>query len=200
MKNRQLYQQRWVRQESKNLNQELIRLLKDYKTKLTTAQLCDLGIKESVSENIRFFELYVTIRLIYRFALSREALKDKIPVKTDTSALKNSEEAKGLQAALDDLEKLKVGILAAITKTFQKLNDDNIVPLMIAVIKKTTTETAVINDNKPKYGILIEEVEKLSKEIKEIKNTIKIKNESFLQLKKISAKPNEQNEKVFIFK
>lgn len=75
--------------------------------------------------------------------LSRENLKNKIPVKTDSNALKNSEEAISLRKDLDELDVLKEKIMAIINQIFQTLNEDNVIPQFIGVLQGKTTEKAV---------------------------------------------------------
>lgn len=75
--------------------------------------------------------------------LSKNSLQNKIPVKTDTSALKNSEEAIALRKELDKIELLSEKAMEIIDKVFHMLNDSNIIPQFINVLKKKTTEKAV---------------------------------------------------------
>lgn len=98
------------------------------------AKNCDAGIKESIVENIRFFEL---------LNLPKPSLENKIPVKSDDSKLKNSEEALTLRKGLDTLEGLKDKCMETIDRIFQMLNEDNIIPEFIRVLQKKTTEKAV---------------------------------------------------------
>jgi hypothetical protein len=102
--------------------------------KLKIAKNCDASIKESIVENIRFFEL---------LNLPKPALENKIPVKSDDSKLKNSEEAVALRKDLDTLEGLKNKCMETIDRIFQMLNEDNIIPEFIRVLQKKTTEKAV---------------------------------------------------------
>jgi len=101
---------------------------------LKIAKNCDAGIKESIVENIRFFEL---------LNLPKPSLENKIPVKSDDSKLKNSEEALTLRKGLDTLEGLKDKCMETIDRIFQMLNEDNIIPEFIRVLQKKTTEKAV---------------------------------------------------------
>lgn len=86
-------------------------------------------------DSIKYFEL---------LGLSRDSLKNRIPVKSDEGALKNSEEANSLRKDLDELDKLKDKCQEMIEKVFQVLNEDNVIPQFINVLKKKTTEKAVL--------------------------------------------------------
>ena len=77
--------------------------------------------------------------------LTREQLKNKLPVKSDTSPIKDSEEAKSLSGELEIIENLKAKLVETVNKIFQTLNDDNIITQMIKVLQKKTTEQAVLN-------------------------------------------------------
>ena len=129
-----MYLNRWTRSASQNLNVTLVQLFFEYKQKLTQAKSCDLLVKEAIMNNMKYFEL---------INLSRDQLKNKLPVKTDTNTISNSEEAKSLSSELEVIENLKAKMLENIGKTFQTLNEDNIITQMIKVLQKKTTEQAV---------------------------------------------------------
>lgn len=103
--------------------------------KLEIAKNCDKQIKTSVVDSLKNFEI---------LALSREILRKKIPVLTDSSALKNCDEAVNLRKDLDELEAIKGKIVAIIEDIFNTLNDDNVIPQFIQVLQKKTTEKQVI--------------------------------------------------------
>ena len=75
--------------------------------------------------------------------LSRENLKKRIPVQSDGSAIKNSEEAQTLIKDLDELQSIKEKIMGIIDDIFLTLNDDNVIPQFIQVLQNRTTEKAV---------------------------------------------------------
>ena len=102
--------------------------------KLEIAKNCDNQIKALVMDSLKSFEL---------LALSRDSLKNRIPVKSDSSALKNCEEAVNLRKDLDELEAIKEKIVSIIEDAFNTLNDDNVIPQFIQVLQKKTTEKAV---------------------------------------------------------
>ncbi len=131
---RTLYGNKWVRYLSNNLNGKFYGFLNDYKGKLTIAKNCDSQIKTTIMGNLKHFEL---------FNLSKQSLQNKIPVKSDNSKLKNSEEATNLRKDLDRLETLKETCMETIEKIFQLLNDDNLIPQFMKVLQKKTTEKAV---------------------------------------------------------
>lgn len=111
-----------------------VRFIITFSEKLEIAKKCDLTVKESIMDSIKYFEL---------LGLSRDSLKNRIPVKSDEGSLKNSEEASSLRKDLDELDKLKEKCQEIIEKVFQVLNEDNVIPQFINVLKKKTTEKAV---------------------------------------------------------
>ena len=129
--------------------------------------------------------------------LDRNQLNSKIPVKSDTSNLKNSEEAKALALEIEQFDKLKAQVIDVTSKIFLTLNDDNIIPQMLMVLQHKTSEIAVFNENKIKYENMLKELETLQGSIDTCKNNIQQKNEAFLKVKSLATKPNEQNEKVY---
>jgi hypothetical protein len=133
-KYRNMYLNRWTRKSSQSLNTPLFQMLYEYKQKLTQARSCDGLVKEGIMNNMKYFEL---------INLTREQLKNKLPVKTDTNTISNSEEAKSLSGELEVLESLKVKLVENVNKTFQTLNEDNIITQMVKVLQKKTTEQAV---------------------------------------------------------
>jgi ALIX V-shaped domain binding to HIV len=128
------YLNRWTRQPSHNTNFQYYQLIEEYKKKLDQARQCDTALKQSLSDNFKYFDLV---------SLPRESLKNKMPVKASGSNLVESEEAKELALELTELEKLKVKLVESINYLFQILNEDNIIPQMIKVLQKKTTEQAV---------------------------------------------------------
>lgn len=134
-KYRNMYMNRWTRKSSQSLNVLMFQLMFDYKQKLNQSKSCDSLVKEAIVNNMKYFEL---------INLTREQLKNKLPVKTDTNLLSNSEEAKSLSTELEVLEGLKSKVSENMNKIFQTLNEDNIIPQMIKVLQKKTTEQAVI--------------------------------------------------------
>jgi len=69
---------------------------------------------------------------------------------------------------------------------------------MLLVLSKKTSEQAVFNENKGKYDEMINKLATLNKEIFDLKTNIRLKNEIYKKIMLISAKPNEENEKVYI--
>jgi hypothetical protein len=75
--------------------------------------------------------------------LSREVLKNRIPVKNDESALKTCEEAVNLRKEVDEILSIKEKMAQIIKDIFQTLNEDNVVPQYILVLQKKMTESKV---------------------------------------------------------
>lgn len=137
--------------------------------------------------------------MLHRLGLERDQIKAKIPNKADASTVRNSQEAKDLQAELEAFEKLKVQVCDVVSKIFQRLNEDNIIPMMLQVLQKKTTESSVFNENKMKYDNLIKELESLQGSVNDAKTRIQQKNEAFLKVKASAEKPNPENQKVLIY-
>lgn len=131
--------------------------------------------------------------------MDREQISNKIPVKTDNSTIKNSEEAKALSAEIENFEKLKALVIELISKIYQTLNDDNIIPQMLQVLQHKTSEVAVFNENKVKYQNMLKELESVQNSVNDSKSQLQKKNEVFLKMKAQASKPNEQNEKVTFY-
>lgn len=102
--------------------------------KLELAKNCDGKIKQNIQDNIKFFEI---------LGLTKEALKNRFPVKIDASLIKNSEEAVALKNEIDTLDSLKDKSMEIIERIFETLNEDNVIPQMIRVLQKKSTEKAV---------------------------------------------------------
>ena len=131
---RNMFLNRWTRKASQSLNVPLFQMLYEYKQKLTQAKSCDSLVKDGLMNNMKYFEL---------INLTREQLKSKLPVKTDTNTICNSEEAKSLSGELEIIDGLKAKIVDNVNKIFQTLNDDNVITQMLKVLQKKTTEQAV---------------------------------------------------------
>ena len=140
------YGERWSRTASNTLNFQYINVLQEYAKKLDIAKNCDGQIKVGVMDVMKNFEL---------LGMSKTALGNKIPVKTDINAIKNCEEAAALRKDLDTMDGLKEKCMEWVNKIFQTLNEDNIIPQFIKVLQKKTTEKSILADNKPKYEAML---------------------------------------------
>jgi len=131
--------------------------------------------------------------------MGRDQLNGRIPVKNDMSkGFKDSEEAKALTAELENYDRLTVKFADLIAKVYQSLNEENVNPQILSVLSKKTNEEVVFNENKSRYDLMINEILSVQKEIFNSKTNMKLKNEIYKKSKIISAKPNEENEKVFL--
>jgi programmed cell death 6-interacting protein len=184
----QLYGTRWTRMPSDKINFQYLNILNDYAKKLDIARNCDATTKVQIMESMRFYEI---------LTLSKEQLKNKIPIKVDASSIKECEEAKSLRQELDNLDTAKEKLMEVINKIFQTLNEDNVIPQFLKVLQKKITEKQVFTDSKVKYDEMFKELETISNEIKKIKSTIIAKNDAFIKVKTNSFKTPEENEKFF---
>jgi programmed cell death 6-interacting protein len=185
-KYRNLYGNRWIRTPSSNLNFQYVGIQNDYSKKLEVARKCDSNTKAQIMENMKYYEY---------LGMSKDALKNKIPVKVDASSVKDCQEAKSLRADLDNLDNIKEKLMEVINKIFQSLNEDNVIPQFIQVLQGKTTEKNVFNENKSKYDEIFKELEFVSNEVKEMKKSIIAKNEAFTKVKTASFKTPPENEK-----
>jgi len=183
-----LYDTRWNRTPSNQLNYQYTSVLREYQKKLEIAKNCDGQIKLDIMDHMKFFEL---------LGLSKSSLSNKIPKKTDVNAIKNCDEALSLRKDLDTMDVLKEKCMEVINRIFQSLNEDNMVPQFIKVLQKKSTEKQILGDNKPKYEAMFKELEVLSEEIKILKLSITAKNEVFLRVKQNNFKTCDENEKFF---
>jgi len=187
-KYRNMYMNRWNRKASSQLNVPLFQTLYEYKQKLAQAKSCDQLVKEGVMNNMKYFEL---------INLTREQLKNKLPVKTDTNILKDGEEAKSLSQELEVLDGYKAKLVESVNKIFQTLNDDNVITQMIKVLQKKTTEQAIIAEGKAKYEAMVKTTEEIHTLIVESKKKVTALNERFVKKKLESMKTTHENEKFF---
>jgi hypothetical protein len=184
----QLYGTRWTRMPSDKINFQYLNILNDYAKKLEIARNCDANTKAQIMDTMRYYEL---------LTLSRDQLRNKIPIKVDASSIKECDEAKELRKELDNLDSAKEKLMEVINKIFQTLNEDNVIPQFLKVLQKKTTEKGVFAENKSKYDDMFKELEVSSNEIKNIKKAIASKNDAFTKVKANSFKTPEENEKFF---
>ena len=127
--------------------------------------------------------------------LTKDQMRSKMPVKNDTTGLKDSEEVKGLSAELDIILNLKEKLMEHINKLFQTLNEENVNTQMVKVLHKKTTEQAILAENKVKYEAEIKKIEEINGLIAQSKQNIMNLNEKFAKLKYVSMKVFQENEK-----
>jgi hypothetical protein len=186
-KMRMLYSNRWTRLPSSQINKNYMDKLNDYKSKLIIAKNTDSNIKQSVLDNMRYFDL---------INLPKKLIESKLikSHKNLDSEVANSEEASKLRSFLEKLNNLKEKIMEGIHNIFNKLNDDNLVPQFMLVLSKKLTENEIFDENKIKYGEIIYNLKSLSEEVTNLKNEIIEKNEAFLKLKSLKGKFSSSQE------
>jgi hypothetical protein len=189
IKNRKQYSGRWNREPSNELNHAFYERMALIQKNLTLAKECDTKIKNSMVENRKYLEI---------LSLPKPNLSRQIPVKTDPDKFKNSEPATRLRKDLDVIEGLKAKSIEVINKTFQTLNEDNIIPQFLQVLQRKKTEKAIFEENKKKYEDLLKELAAVDEEIKLIKMSIMANNTTFQrELQSNKTGFNEANEKFF---
>ena len=187
-KYRQQYGSQWNRKFSSDLNGNYISTLNDYKNKLNQAKQCDAQTKSDLMSNFQNFDL---------ISLSREKLNEKIPHKIDSGAIKNCKEAIDLRNTLDQLDIEKAKAMEIINKMFSVLNDDNVAPQFLQVLQKKMTENAILDNNKGKYMEMFNELQGVTNNIKNLKQSIVAKNDVFMKVRNDKFKPDPANEEFF---
>lgn len=192
---RNLYGPQWIRLPSKKVNGQFYQILHDYKQKLNSANSCNDQIKNNILENKKYFDI---------LSLSKASLEKKIPNKQteeneQINTIKNSEEAKGLNSELENLDSLKNKCMEIIDKIFHNLNEDNLIPQFFLLLQKKITEKEIFDQNKTKYNSLFSELEKISLEIFKSEKTIAQTFENFIILKSKFTLPKRDEEKDVFF-
>ena len=130
-------------------------------------------------------------------SLPREKLNEKIPHKIDSGAIKNCKEATDLRSSLDELDNKKAKAMEIINKIFATLNDDNVAPQFLQVLQKKMTENAILDNNKGKYMEMFNELQGVTNNIKNLKQSIVAKNDVFMKVRNDKFKPDPANEEFF---
>jgi len=130
--------------------------------------------------------------------MEKEKLISKIPIKSEKTNIKESEEAKEIKAQVELLNLKKEKLLEIINGIFSGLNENNVVPLFIKVLQNKTTETSIFNEKKIDFDEKLKPLEVLSDEIKIVKTKISEKMEAFHKLQENVTKLGLENEKVIL--
>lgn len=187
-KYRSQYGSRWTRSPSNHVNGMLNQRIELILKNLSIAKECDAKIKNSIVENRKYLEI---------LSLNKASLSKQIPVKTDPDKIKNSEPATKLRKDLDVIEGLKTKSMEVINKTFQTLNEDNIIPQFLQVLQNKTTEKSIFEDNKKRYEELMKELSSIDEEIKIVKMSILANNTTFQREMQSNSNYSEVNDKFF---
>ncbi len=142
------------------------------------------------------YERTLLLLIFFRLLKPRDFLKSKIPYKIDNSSLKNTVETNELKTDIKHLNKLKERISILINLIFQTLNEDSVIPQILAVLSKRMVEDSVFRDNIPKYQKLLADLEKTHNEVANCKGKILNLNTRINELKNELLQPNEENDKV----
>lgn len=181
---------KWSRSPSNVTNMAFKQSLIDYTSKLDAASKCDIQTRNSVQENAKFFEI---------ISLGKEKLVEKIPVKSDTTNLSGSKEAKLIRDLINEMDSKKNKMLEIVNNIFTNLNSGDVNASFIKVLQKKTTENSIFNEKKAEYDNKFQEAEDLSNEIKEIQKIVIEKLVEFNKLKENVSKLGESNEAVNFF-
>lgn len=184
---RQEHGDKWSRAPSNATNMSFKQSLIDYSSKLDAASKCDEKTKNSIQENAKYFEL---------ISLEKEKLIEKIPVKSESTNLSGSEEAKIIRDLIGEMETKRSNMQKGIDAIFNDLNSGDVNSSFIKVLQKKNTEQSIFNDKKTEYENKFKEVEELSSDIKKIQQIILEKMVAFNQLRENASKMGESNETV----
>lgn len=187
---RQEHQNKWTRAPSNSTNMSFKQSLIDYTSKLDAASKCDLQTKSQIQDNCKFFEL---------ICLEREKLNEKIPIKSETTNLSGSEDAKIIRDLINEMDSKKSKMMKEIDLIFSNLNSGEINSQFIKVLQKKSTEQNIFNEKKSEYDEKFKSPEELSSEIKQIKEIILEKMVNFNKMREDASKLGESNETVRIF-
>lgn len=185
---RQMYGNKWYRQPSSNLNNNYYAFLNQFKQKIEIASKCDENVNNTIKESMKHFEL---------INLSRQSLERKIPVKVNPQELSNIPEAKELKDALENIKDLKIKNSAIVEKIFLTLNEENVIPMFLNIIRKSASESQFMKDQHEKFYKMFNELEALEIPITEAMQDVIKKNDAFMKIKESKLKPNPDNDLFF---
>jgi len=130
--------------------------------------------------------------------MDREKIIQKIPIKSEKTNIKESDEAKEIKTTLETLNQKKEKLLEVVNGLFNSLNDNNVVTSFIKVLQSKATENSIFNDKKTEFDEKLKQIESISDEIKEMKTKISEKMEAFKKLQENASQLGLENEKVFL--
>lgn len=130
--------------------------------------------------------------------MDKEKIILKIPVKSEKTNIKESDEAKEIKAILVTMNQKKEKLLELVNGLFNSLNDNNVVTSFIKVLQSKATENSIFNDKKTEFDEKLKQIESISDEIKEMKTKINEKMEMFKKLQENASQLGIENEKVFL--
>ena len=151
---------KWIREPSNKYNQGFYQGLQGYIMSLNQSRPFDQNQKGDVMESAKYFEM---------FALTRLELNMRIPGRQNqgekpTLSLKEEDIKTGLQ----EIKEMGINCTKIIRNIYSTLNEDStLVSSFIEVINNQITAEKVLEDNKPKFQPLFEELQKLSSEVHE---------------------------------
>ena len=131
--------------------------------------------------------------------MEKDKLIQKIPIKSEKTNIKESEEAKDIKNNVESLNQKKEKLLEIVNAIFNSLNENNVVTSFIKVLQNKATENSVFNDKKLEFDEKLKQLESVSEEIKELKAKIVEKMEAFNKLQQNVSKLGQENEKVNFF-
>ena len=151
---------KWIREPSNKYNQGFYQGLQGYIMSLNQSRPFDQNQKGDVMESAKYFEM---------FALTRLELNMRIPGRQNqgekpTLSLKEEDIKTGLQ----EIKEMGINCTKIIRNIYSTLNEDStLVSSFIEVVNNQITAEKVLEDNKPKFQPLFEELQKLSSEVHE---------------------------------
>lgn len=185
---RQIYGNRWTRSPSAIVNANYLGTLTQISQKIEIARKCDEAINQSIRDNMKYFEL---------INLSKVAIEKKIPLKVDSEGLKEIPEAKNLKDVLERLRSLKEKNTSIIESIFRELNQENVIPVFLEVLRKNASESNFYKEQIDKFDKMLNQLGELEEAISMTKIDIIKYNDAFVAVKESKLKPKPENESFF---
>ena len=153
----------WIRKPSKDINFKYIGSIQNYLQNLQNTSKYDQKQNDDIMKSAQNFEI---------LGLSKEKLESKIPG-DKTGLNKLSEDEEKIKNEIGKLYQLSDQCMEIINPIYEYINgDENIVPIFIEILEKKTTEEAVFKKFKEEYDGKIEQIKKISEEVKKQKNEV----------------------------
>jgi len=185
---RNMFQNKWNRAPSNSMNLNCYRELDKFKQKAQQARGCDEIARKQIMDNMAAFEL---------LSSSREDISKQIPNKQDISTLQNSEVVDSLGKELKTFQALKDELIAKINRTFMILKGESVIQELFKVVRKTTTEQGVFEQEKVKYDGFISQIEEIYTKLMDLEKSITDLNQRFVRIKNDTIKPDKENDEFF---
>jgi programmed cell death 6-interacting protein len=182
---RNKYRNKWIREPSQKLNFKLVQGAQQYIKNLNNTKQFDQKEKNEIVDNARYFE---------QLSLPRDQLVNNIP-RRETLAQRELPEEREVRSEILKLYELSDKCMNIIKPIFAELNDDSaIVGYFIEVLAKKTTEQAIYERFKETYETKLNDLKKLSEEVKSQKDVVNNVVQRDSEAIRAKQQPNIHNE------